>query len=69
MIEEKKRKIAEEDDFIDCPKFKNSIKNLIERNPDGVDDEVIAKVLNIPESEVNAIYNSAINKLKKMLDK
>lgn len=68
MIEERKRKIVEEDDFIDCPKFKNSIKFLIEKNPDGVDDEVIAKVLNISVEEVNELYNNAITKLKKTLE-
>jgi len=68
VIEERKRKIVEEDDFIDCPKFKNSIKFLIEKNPDGVDDEVIAKVLNISVEEVNELYNNAITKLKKTLE-
>ena len=64
MIEEKKRKILEEDDFIDHPKFKNSINKLIEKYPEGVSNEVIAKVLNISEEEVEETYNSAIQKLR-----
>lgn len=65
--EEKKRKILEEEDFIDYPKFKNSIKKLIEKNPDGVDNETIAKSLGIEESEVEALYQSAVEKLQKTL--
>ena len=68
MVDEKKRKIREEEDYIDCPKYKNSIKILIEKKyPDGIqekDNEVIAKVLNMTEEEVEEVYNSAINKLK-----
>jgi DNA-directed RNA polymerase specialized sigma subunit len=61
---EKKRKIYEEEDYIDHPKYKNSLAKLIEKYPDGVDDETIAKVLNISEEEVEEIYQSAIEKLK-----
>lgn len=61
---EKKRKIYEENDYIDHPKYKNSIKKLIEKYPDGVEDQVIAKVLNITEEEVEEIYQSAVEKLK-----
>lgn len=67
MIEEKQRKIKEEEDYIDYPKFKNSIKKLIDKYPDGVDKEVIAKVLMMSEDEVAATYKSAIAKLQKSL--
>jgi hypothetical protein len=68
MIEEKKRKILEDEDFIDYPKFKNSLSKLIEKYPDGVSDEVIAKVLNITPEEVEKIYNSSIQKIQKSLN-
>ena len=68
MTEEKKLKLAQEEDYIDCPKFNNSIKQLIEKNPDGVDDETIAKVLNMTVEEVEKTYQSAVNKLKKSLE-
>jgi hypothetical protein len=67
MIDEKKRKIAEEEDYIDYPKFKNSIKKLIEKYPDGVGKETIAKVLHLSEEEVDETYASAIKKLQKSL--
>ena len=67
MIEEKQRKIKEEEDYIDYPKFKNSIKKLIDKYPDGVDKEVIAKVLMMSEDEVAETYASAIKKLQASL--
>lgn len=67
MIDEKKRKIIEDEDFIDCPKMKNSLKKMVEKNPEGIGNETIAKVLNMTEKEVEDAYNSAIEKLKKSL--
>ena len=68
MIDEKKHNIEEDEDFIDCPKFKNSIKKLIDKHPDGIEDDMIAKVLNITPQEVKKIYAGAIVKLQKSLD-
>lgn len=67
MTEEKKRKIAEEEDFIDYPKFKNSLKNLIDKYPNGVENDVIAKVLMLKQEEVEKIYQKSIEKIKKTL--
>tara|TARA_R100000951_G_scaffold115132_2_gene122213 strand:+ start:1252 stop:1461 length:210 start_codon:yes stop_codon:yes gene_type:complete len=67
MTEEKKRKINEEEDYIDYPKFKNSIKKLIDKYPDGVENDVIAKVLNLTEEEVEKTYAGAIKKLQDSL--
>ncbi len=68
MTEEKKLKLTQEEDFIDCPKFNNSIRQLIEKNPDGVDEETIAKVLNMTVEDVEKTYENAIKKLKKSLE-
>lgn len=62
--EEKKNRLNNEEDFIDCAKHRHSIKDIIEKNPDGVDDATIAKVLNISVEEVQKIYKSAIDKIK-----
>lgn len=65
MSEEKKHKINNQEDFIDYPKYQNSIKKLIEEKyPEGAPDDVIAKALNISEEEVEEIYQSAIKKLQ-----
>ena len=68
MIEEKKHKIMEDEDYIDSPKFKYSLKELLEKNPDGVDNEAISKVLNMSVEEVEEVYQSAIKKLQKTLE-
>ena len=67
MSEEKKTKLFNDEDYIDYPKFKNSVKKLIEKYPDGVDNEVIAKVLMMTEAEVHKTYLIAIEKLQKSL--
>jgi flagellar motor switch protein FliG len=64
MTDEKKHKILNDEDFIDYPKFKNSLSKLIEKYPDGVGTETIAKVLNMTEEEIEETYMSAIQKLK-----
>ena len=65
MSEEKKHKIDNELDWIDYPKYKNSIKNLIdEKYPNGAPNDVIAKSLNMSEAEVEELYQSAIKKLQ-----
>lgn len=62
-----KKKISEEEDFIYCPRLGNSLIKLIEKNPDGVTDERIQKVLLVSEAELEEHYNSAIKKLRKAL--
>ena len=64
MSEEKKFKVNEDEDFIDYPKFKNSLNKLIEKYPEGVDQETIAKVLMMTTEEVEETYASAIKKLQ-----
>lgn len=58
----------EDEDYIDSPKFKYSLKELLEKNPDGVDNEAISKVLNMSVEEVEEVYQSAIKKLQKTLE-
>lgn len=62
-----KEKIETEEDFIYCPRLGNSLDKFVEKNPDGVDDEKIAKVLLIETEEVETIFQSAISKIRKNL--
>jgi hypothetical protein len=69
-----KERIAKEEDFIYCPKFKNSLKKLLDRYSDGVEGDTeqeinqkIGKVLLITPEEVDKAYKSAIIKLRKAL--
>jgi len=61
---ELKERILEDEDFIYCPRLGNSLEKLIEKNPEGVDDERIAKVLLMEEKEVLSIFAQAIEKIK-----
>lgn len=62
-----KERIENETDFCYCPRLSNSITNLVEKNPDGVDNERIAKVLLLTEDEVDEIFESALVKLRAAL--
>lgn len=60
-----RKKIQEDPDFVYCPRLGNSLKKLVDKHPDGIDDERIEKVLLLSAKEVEAIYNSALEKLRK----
>lgn len=62
-----KERVESEEDFCYCPRLGNSIENLIEKNPDGVDNERIAKVLLTTEEEVDNIFARAIAKIRQHL--
>ena len=64
-----KEKIKTEEDFIYCPRLGNSLLKLVEKNPDGVDDERILKVLLIEKAQLDEYFMSAISKLRKYMDK
>ena len=58
------RKIIEEEDYIRCPKCSNSITKFLAKNPEGVDNTVIARLLAIPEEKVEELYEESIEKLR-----
>lgn len=59
--------IDSDEDFIYCPRWGNSLKKIIEKHPDGLDDDRISKVLLISVEEVRDIFESAIKKIRKMI--
>ena len=64
---ELKYRIENDDDFIYYPKFNNSLTEMLKKYPDGIENSRIAKLLLMEESEVEAIYENAIIKLRKAL--
>ena len=62
-----KEKIMEEEDFIYCPRLGNSLKTLIDKNPEGVSNERISKVLMLTIEEVEELYESALEKFRKSM--
>ena len=61
-------RIENEEDFIYYPRLNNSLKLLIEKNPEGLPDDKIAKALMISEEEASAIFESALEKIRKHLN-
>jgi hypothetical protein len=59
-----KTKIHTDSDFIYCPRLNNSLSKYVERYPEGVDNEKIAKVLMMDEDEVEATFQRAVKKLR-----
>lgn len=62
-----RQRIKDEEDFIYCPRLGNSVEQLLEKNPDGIDDVRMTKVLLMSEEEIEQIYESALQKLKSMI--
>jgi len=61
------KKIREEEDYVRCPKCENSLTKFLAKNPDGVENSVIARLLMIPEEKVEEIYQEAIRKLREKM--
>lgn len=61
------RKIQEDEDFVHFPKLDNSLKKVINKNPDGLEDNKIADILCISVEEVESLYQSAIKKIRQKL--
>lgn len=54
-------------DFIISSKHGNSLKKLINENPDGISDTAICKALDISKDELQKIYDSAMIKLRQAM--
>jgi len=61
------QKIETDEDFINYPRYGNSIKNLIENNPNGVDNKKISKALMMSEKQVEETFLSAVVKIRKIM--
>jgi len=64
-----KNKILTEDDYIRSPKFSNSLNKFTAKNPEGVKEEAIAKLLLLTEREVHEIYEETIEILRSRMNK
>ena len=59
------KRVAEEEDYIRCPKFSNSLSKFLAKNSEGVENSVIARLLMIPEEKVEEVYGEAVQQLRK----
>lgn len=58
------KRIREEEDYVRCPKCSNSLAKFLAKNSEGVEDNMISKLLMIPEDKVREIYEEAVKKLR-----
>lgn len=72
--EEIKYMIENDFNFINSKKYKynfkdflenENIKKMLENHPNGIQDQIIARLLNIKTEEVKVLYEGAIKKLRK----
>lgn len=59
--------IDNDEDYIHSPSNNNSLKEFVLNNPDGVDNDKIARVLLLSTEEVDLIYHQAILKIRNKL--
>lgn len=58
------KRVREEEDYIRCPKCSNSLAKFLAKNSEGVENNVIARLLMIPEEKVEEIYGEAVKRLR-----
>lgn len=63
-----KKRIETEEDYVRCPKLGNSLKRFLAKNHQGVENKTIARLLMIPEEQVEQIYNQAVETIKEGMD-
>lgn len=61
------KRIQEDEDYIKCPKFSNSLSKFVSKNPEGAEDAAIARFLMMSEEEVNKIYLEAVGIIRKQM--
>lgn len=66
--EEMKKRIEEEEDFINYPKYGNSLKRALESNSNGFNDDVIAKMLLIDKKTIVTLFEAAMKKIREKIN-
>lgn len=66
---EMRKRIECDPDYVRCPKFSNSLQKFLSKNPDGVEDHTIARLLMIDEEKVPEIYEEAVANLRESMSK
>ena len=59
------KKILEEEDFIHAPKFGNSLNKFLAKNDNLLENTAVGRLLLLPESEVERLYQESIVALRK----
>ena len=62
---ELQQRVLTEEDYVRAPKFSNSMIRFLAKNSDGVENATIARLLMIPEEQVEKLHQEAIEMLRK----
>lgn len=60
--------IESDPDFINIKRFDYSLSNLLKRYPEGVPDRIIAAALQMTEDEIQSLYTTVLDKLRKKIN-
>lgn len=63
-----KKRILEDPDFINLKKYNFSIKTLLEKYPDGAPSHLIARGLDMAPEDVERFYDKIVQKLRTVLE-
>jgi len=66
-LEEARRRIEHDDDFVFVKRFDYSLTKLLERYPDGAPNRVIAQALLTTEEDVEAQYDRITRKTRRKM--
>ncbi len=66
-MDENKKKILDDPDFINIRRFDYSLERLLDRYPDGASDRLIASALMMTEDEVSEFYEEVVEKLRTII--
>lgn len=62
-----KERVLEEEDFIKCPKYNNSLQKFLSRHTEGVENATISRLLLLDDAEIEQIYQEAIKLLQEKM--
>jgi len=62
------KRILDDEDYIRCPKFSNSLNKFTQKNSEGVENTTIARLLMMTEEEVEAKYQEAVARLREEME-
>lgn len=61
------KRVREEEDYVRCPKLNNSLERFLNKNPDGVENHIVARLLAMSEQEVQELYEEAVEMMREKM--
>lgn len=59
--------ITDDPEYVDLPRFSNSVERVLERYPDGAPTKIVAQGLHMTEAQVDATYERIVRKLRRLM--